>query len=290
LKKLGSLFSYIFGFLFNLLPWSANRLFAKLLAFLWLDIFNIRREVIFNNLQIAFPEMNTQEKEKIAKASLLSMCRSFFDVIRVPYLNDAWIDKNVIFEGSEFLEQMRNEPGGFFILTLHLGSGDLAAAIISQKIRPVTLISKRFTNTFLDAFWFGLRERSKTNFIDAHARNNAFDILSSLKQNRGVVFVLDQFMGRPYGVESEFFGVKTGTAYGLALFAKKTKKPVYPIYTYWGLDNKLHIGAQPAIDLSHELGENNQVITNKFNKVLENIINQHPEHWMWVHKRWKTFE
>ena len=97
-------------------------------------------------------------------------------------------------------------------------------------------------------------------------------------------------MGMPYGVESRFFGVTTGTAYGLALFAKKTSKPVYPLYTYWSSDSKLHICIDEPIDLTRELSETNEVITNKFNSVLENIISQHPQHWMWVHKRWKTFE
>ena len=69
-------------------------------------------------------------------------------------------------------------------------------------------------------------------------KNNAFQILGDLKQKRGVTFVLDQFMGMPYGVESRFFGVTTGTAYGLALFAKKTCKPVYPLYTYWSNTGK----------------------------------------------------
>ena len=127
-------------------------------------------------------------------------------------------------------------------------------------------------------------------FINAHAKNNAFEILAAIKKNRGVVFVLDQFMGRPYGVESQFFGVTTGTAYGLALFVKKTQKPVYPLYTYWDVDDKLHICIDEAIDLSAELSENSEVITNKFNQALERIIIKHPEHWMWVHRRWKTFE
>ena len=101
-------------------------------------------------------------------------------------------------------------------------------------------------------------------------------------------------MGKPYGVETEFFGIKTGTAYGLALFAQKTNRPVMPLYSYWGKDGKLNIRLKPAVDLSGLITDDNErnkvVITNQFNREIENIIKDHPEHWMWVHKRWKVFE
>ncbi len=260
------------------------------MAFLWVDILELRKDVIDSNLGLAFPAMTAAEKKIIGKKSMIALCRSFFDVIRIPRLTDEWINENVVFEGQAQIEEIRRNDSGVFFLSLHLGSGDLAGAIVSARIKPLTLISKRFTNRFLDSFWFELRRKSKTLFIDAHAKNNAFDILAALKNRRGVVFVLDQFMGRPYGLETHFFGVKTGTAYGLALFAKKTRKPVYPLYTYWDMNSRLHICIDEAIDLSRELSENNEVITNKFNQVLEKIISRYPEHWMWVHKRWKTYE
>lgn len=272
------------------IPWSWHPLMASALAFLWLDVFRIRRDVIDQNLRQALPHLTAQERQVIARSSMRSLCRSFFDVMKIPFLTDKWIVDSVQFENPAAIEKMKNQQGGFFVLTLHMGSGDLAAALISKKIKPLALISKRFRNGFLDAFWFGLRAFTETQFIDAHAKNNAFDILAALKKNRGVVFVLDQYMGKPYGLETEFFGIKTGTAYGLALFAKKTGKPIYPVYTYWDSQQQLKVCIEEPIDLTTELSETNEVLTNKFNAVLEKIIRAHPEHWMWVHKRWKIFE
>jgi KDO2-lipid IV(A) lauroyltransferase len=290
LRKLGNLFSKIVASLIRLTPWKLNYYFARSLAFLWYDVFKIRKNIILNNINTALPGLTPKRQNEIAKNSMVSLCRSFFDVMRIPYLSDEWIDKNVVFEGLENVEKIKNLDSGLFFLSLHLGSGDLAAALVSRRIKPVTLISKRFTNQFLDAFWFGLRERSRTKFINAHGKNNAFEILSALKNKQGVAFVLDQFMGKPYGVESQFFGVTTGTAYGLALFWKKTQKPVFPLYTFWDEQQKFHICIDQAVDLTGDLSETNEVITNKFNRVLEEIIKRHPDHWMWVHKRWKTFE
>lgn len=290
MRKFGNLFSAVVVFFWRLMPWGMNLILARILAIFWIDILRIRRQVILQNITTAFPNMTEKEKCQIAKASMVALCRSFFDVMKVPSLTDEWIKDHVIFENEEVFKKIRNSDSGFLILTLHLGSGDLGAAVVSRTQLPLSLISKRFTNQFFDSFWFGLRERSQTEFIDAHSKNNAFEILGALKRKKGVVFVLDQFMGKPYGVETKFFGVTTGTAYGLALFAKKTHKPVYPLYTYWSESGKLHICIEDSIDLQSELSETNEVVTNKFNRVLERIISRHPQHWMWVHKRWKTFE
>ncbi len=282
----------IFVYLFCLTPWVTNRVLGRILAFLWVDVFHIRKKVVYDNIDLAFPGMSVDQKKKWMQQSLYVLCRSFFDVIRIPYLSDRWIQNNIHFLGLEHLKPYENT--GVLFLSLHMASGDLAAATFSQKVRPLSLISKRFTNKFIDAFWFSLRTKSKVEFIDAHGKMNAFEILKALKKNRGIVFVVDQFMGRPYGLKTEFFGHTTGTAYGLALFAQKTKAPVLPLSTFWGPDHKLNVQVGPAIDFTNVITEdkdlNNLRMTNLCNQVIEEIIRKNPGQWMWVHRRWKVFE
>ncbi|MFN3454239.1 MAG: lysophospholipid acyltransferase family protein [Pseudobdellovibrio sp.] len=297
MRKLAKYCSYLLALGMSILPWKFNIWLAKVLTFIWVDVFSIRKKVVFDNIDIAFPQTDENIKNIWMHESIYTLMRSLFDVIRVPFLNDRWIDRNVVFHG---LENVKPDQA-YLVLTLHMGSGDLAAAVISERILPLSLISKRFKNLFLDEFWFSLRTRSKTKFIDAHSKRNAFDILAAIKEKRGVVFVLDQFMGMPYGVESTFFGKTTGTAYGLALFAQKTKLPVLPVYTYWDENDKMHIYFNKTIDVSKFLSENNldkiadqttlnRAVTERFNKELENMIKQKPAQWMWVHRRWKEFE
>lgn len=289
MRKLARFFSALFAFILSFLPWAFNIAVARVLTWIWVDLLGLRKKVVYNNIDIAFPGTNEVTKKKWMRQSIFVLARNFVDVARIPYLSNEWISRNVVIHGQENVPKDQ----GFFFMSLHLGSGDLAAAIISEKIIPLSLISKRFTNEFADEFWFSLRTKSKTEFIDAHAKNNAFEILKALRLKRAVVFVLDQFMGKPYGIESEFFGKKTGTAYGLALFSLKTKAPVLPLYTYWDDNCKLHIvvGKQIIIDdvPTEDKDKAQQIITNRFNACLEDIIRQHPDQWMWVHRRWKDF-
>lgn len=296
MRKFARYFSLTFAWLYNLLPWKMNVYLGRFLAFIWVDVLGLRKKVVYDNIDLAFPGQSEETKKKWMRRSLWALCQSVFDVVRIPYVTDKWIDKYVVIHG---VDNIPKDHKGILFLCLHIGSGDLAGSIVSRRIIPLSLISKRFKSAFADEFWFSLRTQSATEFIDAHAQNNAFDILKALKRKRGVVFVIDQFMGKPYGVESLFFGHKTGTAYGMALFAKKTKAPVMPLYPIWHDETgKMHIYIDPPIDLSDLISEDkeddaelsNQRIVNRLNQVLENIIRKKPEQWMWVHRRWKVFE
>lgn len=284
--------STLFSFCFNLLPWFFNVWLGQIFAFIWVDVFSIRKKVVYDNIELAFPGTEEKIKKQWMKQSLFVLCRSFFDVIRIPYISERWMNKNMNFLGLENLEPYKNS--GVLFMSLHMASGDLAGAAFSSVAKPLSLITKSFSNKFVNEFWFSMRSKSKTEFIDAHGKNNAFEILKALKRQRGVVFVVDQFMGKPYGIESDFFGHKTGSAYGLALFAQKTKAPVLPLSTFWSNDGKLNIQVGPAIDFSDLITDdkdtNNLLITNRFNKVIEDIIRKNPAQWMWVHRRWKVFE
>lgn len=291
MRKLVSYFSLGLAYVFQIFPRQVNIALSWALAFLWVDVLRLRRDVVLSNIEKAFPGTDEKTKLKWMRFSLFVLAKNLFDLFQVPFVDKKWVEKNVIFHG---IEDAQKYEGGVFFLTLHMASADLACASISESMKPLSLISKHFSNPIMDEFWFSIRRRSKTQFIDAHSKSNAFEILKALKSNRGVVFVLDQFMGKPYGVETEFFGIKTGTAYGLALFAQKTNRPVLPLYSYWGKDGKLNIRLKPAVDLSGLITDDSErnkvVITNQFNREIENIIKDHPEHWMWVHKRWKVFE
>lgn len=291
MRRFGQIVSQTLSFLCQLVPWWFNKLFSRVLAFLWVDVLQIRKKVVYDNIEIAFPGTDLKTKKKWMRESIYILARNMFDLLKVPYLKESWIEKNVVLHGLENVKKY--EQSGVLFLTLHMASADLSISIAHRKIKPLSVISKRFKSPFLDAFWFTLRTQFGAQFIDAHSGANAFDIFKALRKNRGVVFVLDQYMGPPYGVETQFFGRDTGTAYGLALFAQKTKLPVIPIYSHWGKDGKLNIVVKPEVDLSSVISDDtekaNVNLTNRFNKEVEAIITKHPEQWMWVHRRWKAY-
>jgi KDO2-lipid IV(A) lauroyltransferase len=281
--------------IFRIFPLKLRWWIGVFLGWLWFDVLRLRRFTVLRNLTIAFPNLSHDERMRVARKSMHYLCYGFSEFTQMPFMNKKWLDKNAVFHGLEHFEKAHAGGRGVLILSLHTGNGDMGIASMSLKGLPVSVISKKFKNEFMNSLWFGTREKMGTNFLEPHGAQLAFEILKLCKKNQAIIFVIDQFMGKPYGVGTTFFGKKTGTQKGLALFALKTKCPVVPAYTYRGPDLKTHVEFEAPIEpLEDENIQDKdlliQAMTEKYNRRLEQIVAKHKEQWMWVHKRWKKFE
>ncbi len=276
------------------LPRKALRFLGSLLGVLWFDIFRFRRKIVLSNLDIAFPEMPEKEKIRIGRRSVYELGSNFLEFFTLPALNQKWVRENAVYEGVENIENAIKKNKGVYLLSMHIGHGDMGASLISMLGIDVHLISKFFKTKWFNDFWFYIRKGQGVKFIEPHGLQTPFEILKAIKNKSSVIFVLDQFMGRPYGVPTIFFGKKTGTAYGLALFYLKTKSPVVPVYTYEGNDAKVHLVFEPELKLDSFISEDKDktiaALTQNFTDQIEKIVRRYPEQWMWVHRRWKDID
>jgi KDO2-lipid IV(A) lauroyltransferase len=213
------------------------------------------------------------------------------EICLLPFESNKTISDKTRFYGLEHFNEALLAKKGVLILSQHVGNGDVGVVrLVNQKIF-FNLISKKFKNKLANDFWFGIREKMGVKFIEPHGNSTAFDILKCLKQNQPVAFVLDQFMSIPYGIETEFFGRKTGTAYGLALFAIRTGAPVVPVHVYRDSDFITHVVFEKPLPLIENPDKDTQIklLTQSYNDKIEAIVRQYPDQWMWVHRRWKVF-
>jgi KDO2-lipid IV(A) lauroyltransferase len=260
-------------------------------AILLFDVVRFRRKIILQNLDIVFPEKTSMFKIGLGRESIRRLIYNFYEFCLFPAITESWIEDHTIFKGLENLDQALKGDKGVLLLSLHLGHGDMAISMLAHKGYPLVVISKHFKIKWLNDFWFGARQRFGANFLDPHGKSSSFDIFRMLKQKRIVIFVLDQYMGPPYGLETTFFGVKTGTAYGLSLFALKTGTPVLPVWTY--RDDKgrnvVEVGEEIMLEERGTREETLLATTQKYNFALEKLIRSYPRDWMWLHRRWKKY-
>ena len=263
--------------------------FGDVLGVLWFDVLRIRRRVVTDNLKIAFPDMPLARRKSLGRASLRNMGRDLMEYCYLPFMNRQLAERLFELEGVEILDKSLQSDRPVCLLTLHMGNGDLASAGLSAFGHPMVLISKEFKMKWVNQMWFGMRERAGTEFIPP--RNSTYAVLKSLKRKKFVIFVLDQFTGPPIGLRTHFFGKETGTGYGLATMAQRTGAQVIPIYTVRKKSGKHLIRVFPEIEFKEESDktESLRATTQRYNDFIEKVVSDHPEQWMWVHKRWKTF-
>ena len=93
------------------------------------------------------------------------------------------------------------------------------------------------------------------------------------------------------GVFVDFFGRPACTTTGIARVALHTDAAVVPGYAYWDENlRKYRLRFEPPVELVRTGNTERDVLENtqRFAKVIEEIIRKHPEQWVWIHARWKN--
>ena len=276
-------------------PPFVRRGLGNLIGFLWFDVFRIRRKVAIDNVGIAFPKKSLKERTEMARQSLHHMGQTIVEFGLFPFLKKQNLEQMFEVQGREIVDEALKKNKGVLFLGMHIGNGDLGIAAFSLLGYKMNLISKRFKSKWLDEMWFGMRAKHGTKFISPE--KSSFDILRGLGRKEIVIFVLDQFMGPPVGVRTQFFGKSTGTAMGLAVLQLRTGAPVIPTYTYRRPGAKTVIVFEKEVELSDlrldpqasDRSHTISVLTQEYTDRIEKIIRRHPDQWMWIHRRWKDF-
>jgi Kdo2-lipid IVA lauroyltransferase/acyltransferase len=288
MRALLGLFFKFLSYIIVLLPRRAQLAIGDLIGLLWFDVFRIRRKVALENLNRAFPDWPVEKKISTARTSLRSMGRTFVEFSLFPFINEKNWNQYFDCQGFENIDRALEGGKGVILLSMHVGNGDFATIALSRSGYKINLISKVFKTKWLNDMWFGMRAKHGTRFIAPE--KSTFDILKSLKRNEAVIFVLDQFMGPPVGVRTLFFGHETGTAAGLATMAERTGVSVLPAYSYRKPDGRHVVVIEPPVRQDQSLTEKNIArMTQAYTDKIEQIVRQHPEQWMWIHRRWKEF-
>ena len=179
------------------------------------------------------------------------------------------------------------------MLTGHFGSWEFAplGGILNFKQfkGQFHFIRRNLRNKWIERILFRRFHHAGLHVIP---KSNALaQVSDALEKNHAVVFVLDQHasLKNKDGIAAEFFGKKAGTYRSLASFSRYTNVPVVPAAVY-RLPNRRHVleffEPIPWKDYgsSHESLYQN---TCSYNKAIEKIILNHPEQWLWLHRRWK---
>jgi KDO2-lipid IV(A) lauroyltransferase len=271
------------------LPMGAQMLFGDIFGFLWFDVLRIRRDVALENIKRCFPDWPEEKRISVARASVCNIGRTFVEFMRIPSVTAVqWVGEFRIV-GREHLEAALKKNKGVCLLTAHIGNGDWGTVGLALYGVHMHIISKEFKFAWLNRFWFETRESLGTEFIPD--RQSSLTILKVLKKNGIVAFMLDQFMGPPIGVKTQFFGHETGTAMGLAVLAGRSGAAVLPTYTYRQADGKTAVVFEPEIPFVELENKDETIVqmTQKYCDKIEEWVRRHPEQWMWVHRRWKRF-
>jgi Kdo2-lipid IVA lauroyltransferase/acyltransferase len=273
------------GMVSCLSPRALERLAAGL-AWLLFDVLRFRRTLILKNLTIAFgDDKSPAEKIQIGRRSvyhfLLTVMESFTSK-RYP------IDAHIELHDAHHLQAALDQGQGIYVLCFHMGNWEAMAAKVSHDFKPVYAVMKTIGSPGMNRFVEETRERNGLHWIKRVNAGDAYrGIVNVLKRGEVVGFIIDQ--ARPGEPRLPFFSKDAKTNTSLAAIWQKRPSPIVPAYIYRTSFGRHVLTFEAALDLTRTEDRKADLLTHstRFNEVVAAAIRKHPEHYFWLHNRWK---
>lgn len=250
-----------------------------------------RRKIARINQDIAFGDTKTpEEKNRITRQSMVHMVMIALQCL--------WVTRNTeeriyqlfpcIPQGLEHLEQALKRGKGAFYLMAHYGNWEALGMYWGYRnFSQVYSIARKLDNPYLEKFITDLRTTSGGGVF--HKEGSPLKVVRALKNNYCVAVMMDQ-NGGIGGLFVDFFGKKAATPRSLALLSYSTGAPVLPLIPYPTDNGTYQAVLLPEIKMEKTDDKDADIFrwTQEYQKVLEKIIRERPEPWMWFHRRWKS--
>ncbi len=247
------------------------------------------RNIALTNLEIAFPEKTSQARLGILRSMYKSWGRVLAEWTHFGELSRATIEHVATYEGKEHWDEAERKSNGrgLLVLTGHYGNFELLQLAHSIYGYHIAIVHRPLRNPLIDAAVCGARVRYGNRVIERKAGGS--ELLRMLRKNWMIAIALDLDVRK--GVFVDFFGKPASTADGLARLAMATGTPVVPVFMIRQGDTIHHkIDIRPAIEIvkTRDREECVRENTQRFSNALEQMVREHPDHWNWIHRRWKT--
>jgi KDO2-lipid IV(A) lauroyltransferase len=266
----------------KLLPYRLSKAFI-LGLFHWVGYgLGIRRKVASIQLRKVYPDWPQERINEVMKGLYRQMG---LNIIEEYLMSDAELERISEIQGREYVDEALAMGRGAILATAHFGNWE-AARILPLKGIPLSVITKKQRNTLFDDYTNAIRERSGLHVIDM--KRGLRDIISDLKDNRMVAILADQNAGS-HGLVLDFLSYPASHWKGVAKLSLRYQIPIVPGFVVRTKDDGLRFEFSPMIyhpDLEDK-EENYEKVLSQIIAITERYIHKYPDHWFWVHKRWK---
>jgi KDO2-lipid IV(A) lauroyltransferase len=280
-------------FLAQTLPHSWMLVLGALLGKFTFSVLRIRRRVALENLAHAFAEKSAAELRRIARRSYENMGMMMLEYLRLPKLSADDLRRYISFAMP--IEQNPYEHAlalgkGAICMTGHFGNWEYMGALVALMQYPMIYLYQEQSNPYVDAL---IRDtRTKMNMPSIPRGATLRGILKALREKKFVAILADQMRAAMAFVD--FLGRPASTGRGPAAFVLKTQAPIVFCVAIREPHGHHRIEAELlTFDFLQNGGaiaeeEKLRLVTAAWTKVLEKYIRQYPDHWFWMHRRWKT--
>jgi KDO2-lipid IV(A) lauroyltransferase len=276
----------VFGILYavSLLPFPVLYLLSDILYFLLYFVTRYRRQVVLDNLQVAFPEKTERERRAIARRFYRRFTDNWLETLKLMSISEKALAKHITIDMSALDTVYATGRNVHFVMG-HQFNWEWANAGIPPLTGFKTLVAySPISSKILDRIFLYLRQRFGSTMLPYNDMARA--MLPYRRTQYLLALVGDQnpsnpkktywlnFLNRPTAfLQGPEKGARLGNIPVVNLSFSRPKRGHYHMQTTL-------VDMNPGSSTEGEL-------TRKYVALLEKNIRLHPELYLWSHKRWK---
>jgi Kdo2-lipid IVA lauroyltransferase/acyltransferase len=271
---------------FGILPLNWVRRVAANLGEHAYRVGGLRAKITRENLRLAFPQLEPDRLEAIARSSFRHVATTLVELLYFPHLTQQEIQSFTSFSDENLFQRLQKEGKGVILLTSHLGSWEIVPIAIHLFTGiQVSSVYKAQSNRFVDEEINRRRTLFGTRTIPMGLAVR--DILKTLQKGEAVLMAADQSAPKE-SIWLEFFGRSVPVFQGPASFCLKTGAPLVLAHAVRLDDGSYQLRCtQIRSDDLSDSEEGIRELTRRHLEATEGIIREVPGQWMWMHRRWK---
>lgn len=276
------------GALVSRLPRRLVLAMGRSLGRLWGDLDSRHVRIAVENLRHAFPDWDEARLFATARAVYAHFGQVLFDLLWMQRRSRDQILPVVDLIGAEHLAEVLAVGRGIVYPTAHIGNWELHAVAHAWVHAPVAVVARPLDNPALDRRLSAVRTMSGNTVI--YKRRALARILTALREGKGVAILIDQNVQEKDGIFVDFFGRKAATTTVAAALAVKTGCSILPVHTVREVGGRYRLIYDPPLCWSPSGDRQRDVawLTQRLTSIIEGWVREHPEQWLWMHRRWKT--
>ena len=265
------------------LPQSILLWLGRALARLSWPAMGKRRRYARINIALCFPELDHAQRKRLLRDNLRATVIGALELIRAWYAPSSALAALAEVDGIEHLRAATAAGRGVLLFGGHFTSSELCARLLQEvAAQPVHVVVRRNNHRCLEAMFERAR---RSRFAGTIAKKDVRGLLRVLSNGGVVAYSADQNFTYQNAFVP-FFGIPAATLTATPELAQRGKAVVLPFWFHRDRDGryKLRIEPQwngwpsgdPTVDAARYMAE------------LEKVVRQHPEQYLWVHRRFKT--
>lgn len=258
---------------------------ARLLAWLLNRLIGYRKKVVYENLHSCFPEKSAAEIAAIADESYLHLAYHVVENIKCMTITVPEVEKRMKAVNIELLNEEYAKGKHVVLLLGHIAAWEYGGYKLSANCRHklygiVSLVSNPYFNRMIQ------RTRGKMGMELVGMKFAKEFFQRTLQQPSLIIFIGDQSpSNKERAYWTTFFNRDTAFFDGGERYARQHNCTVVYPKIVWKKEG--YYEAELIKITDNPAGIPPHAITEKFVRLLEQQIREHPADWLWSHKRWK---